>query len=402
MKKLMVFSAAWLLAAASAASADTVTVATVSQLVDAVAQANGTGGNRTILVQDGTYTLGAGLWVNVPNVTIAGQSGNRQNVIIQGDAMSSTAAVGSVITVNGAHFELRDLTLQKCRWHLLQINGQANADYPRVINCIFRDSYEQMLKVTVDLNNTGVAADNGLVEGCLFEYTAGVGPQYYIGGVDAHSSRNWIVRGNTFRNIISPSGAVAEHAVHFWSNSADNIVERNLIIDCDRGIGFGLDGRPNSGGIIRNNMIYHAAGKGRFADVGIALWESPGTQVYNNTIFFEHGYPWSIEYRYPSTSGVLVVNNLSNRPVASRNGGTGTVAGNIAAAAADWFVNAAAGDLHLAAAASPAIDAGQAVAGLTDDYDGGARPAGAGVDVGADEYGASGVPGPPQHLRVVE
>jgi hypothetical protein len=44
-------------------------------------------------------------------------------------------------------------------------------------------------------------------------------------------------------------------------------------------------------------------------------------------------------------------------------------------------------DLRLVAG-SPAIDAGAAVAGLTEDFEGDARPPGAGVDVGADEYTA--------------
>lgn len=379
----------------------TVTVGTVSELVGAVASANSSGGNRTILLRDGTYTLTDMLYISAPNVTVAGQSGIRENVIIQGDAMSSSARVGNIFTVAASHFQVRDVTLRKCKWHLIQIKGENNADYPVVKNCILRDSYEQMLKVTVDTATPNVTSDNGLVENCLFEYTVGIGPQYYIGGIDAHSAKNWVVRNNTFRYIVSPSGSVAEFAVHFWNNSVNNLVERNLIVDCDRGIGFGMDGRGNTGGIIRNNMIYHSANKGQFADVAIALVESPDTQVYNNTVFMENSFPWAIEYRFSQTRNVLIANNLTNKPIMSRDGGTGTVSKNVTTASGTWFVAPASGDLHLASAVSSLVDMGQVISGLTDDFDAQSRPQGAGIDIGADEFSTAAVLPPPQNLRVV-
>jgi hypothetical protein len=376
-----------LVASAGPTLAETVTVGTVSELQNAVATANSVGGSTTILVQDGTYTLSDTLYVDVPNVTIAGQSGDRTKVVIQGDAMSSSANVGNVIRVAASNFQLRDVTLQKSRWHLIQIAGESNADSPIIKNCILRDAYEQILKVSQDSAIPNVTSDNGLVENCLFEYTAGVGPQYYIGGIDAHGAGNWIVRNNIFRSIISPSDFVAEYAIHFWDHPAsNNIVEKNLIVNCDRGIGFGLHGRGNTGGIIRNNMIYHAANTGAFADVAIALADSPHTQVYNNTVFMEHDFPWAIEYRFPSTTEVLIANNLTNLPILSRDDAAATVTNNVTSASESWLLSPSSGDLHLAFAVSSVVDAGLAISGLTDDYDGQNRPQGVGVDIGADEY----------------
>lgn len=384
----------------AAAQQTTINVSSASQLHSAVNTANSAGGNRKIVLADGTYTLSDTLYINAPNVTITSQSGARDKVIIQGDAMSSSARVKNLVRAAASNFEISNVTLQKSGWHLLQIVGETNADNAVVRNVVFRDAWEQMLKVTIDQNNYSVTADNGIVEDSLFEYTAGIGPQYYIGGIDVHGGKNWVVRGNTFRYIVSPSQTVAEFAIHFWNQSADALVERNVIVDCDRGIGFGMDGRGNQRGIIRNNMIYHRSSLGSFADVAIYLDQSPGTQIYNNTIFTEHSYPRSIEYRFAETSGVLIVNNLANRPIGARDGASGTVQSNYVNATRSMFVDATSGNLRLAAANSNVVDAGRTVSGLTDDIDGSARPAGSGIDIGAHEWGASRRPSAPTNLTV--
>jgi Right handed beta helix region len=378
-----------------------VVVGSAAELQSAVADANSAGGNRRILLKDGTYTLSNTLYVNVPYVTIAGQSGARDKVVIQGDAMSATATVQNVIRAAGSNFELTDVTLQKSGWHLVQVVGETGANNAVIHNCILRDAYQQMVKVTYDPANPSVVANNGLIENCLFEYTAGIGPNYYIGGVDAHGARNWVVRGNTFRHIASPAGSVAEFAVHFWNGATDNIVERNLIVDCDRGIGMGLDGTdkaPALRGIIRNNVVYHSANSDPFADVGIALSDSIDTQVYNNTVFLENSITWALEYRFAITTGAQFTNNLSNKPILARDGATGTLTANVVNAAASWFVNVGTGDLHLASAVSSVVGKGVAVAGLTDDYDGQSRTGA--IDIGADQFKSVVTPLPPSNLTV--
>jgi hypothetical protein len=377
-----------------------VTVRTTAELMNAISSANGAGGNRTILVADGTYTLTDTLYINAPNITLQGQSAKRESVIIQGDAMSSSARIGNIIRVAASNFRLEGVTLQRAGWHTIQIVGNENADAPIIRNCILRDAYQQLVKVTNDPARPTVFSDNGVVENCLFEYTAGIGPQYYIGGIDAHASRNWTVRNNVFRNIASPNTSVAEFAVHFWDLSANNLVERNLIVDCDRGIGFGMSGKINEGGIIRNNMIYHSANGDPFADAAIALADSPNTQVYNNTIFQEHNFQWALEYRFSVTKGVLIANNLTNKPVMARDGAAATTANNVTNATASMFTQVSSGNLHLARSIAGVVDAGQAVSGLTNDFDGDSRTT-SGIDIGADEFSGAQpvVPSPPTDVR---
>lgn len=400
--KLLLLSAMAMFASASYA-ATTVSVSTSSELANAVQQANSQGGDFAIMLQDGTYTLTDTLYINADKVALEGASGNRNSVTIQGDAMSAGAQVGNLIRVAASDFSLRHITLRRSGYHLVQIAGETNADNPVFQDCVFQDAYEQMLKVSIDENAPSVTSDNGVVENCLFEYTAGIAPQYYVGGIDAHGAKNWVIRGNTFKSIISPSVSVAEFAVHFWNGSANNLVERNSIIDCDRGIGFGLEGRGNSGGIIRNNMIYSSASNaGQFADAGIVLTDSSGTDVLNNSVFIEHGFPWAIEYRFATSNGIEVRNNLTNKAIQSRDGGSAALSDNITNASSNWFQDIDSGDLHLSSGALPPINSGQALSGLTDDFDGEARPQSGSIDVGADEYSdtVSITPSPPTDLRV--
>ncbi len=363
------------------AAPDSITVGTATELTDAVAAAN-SGGPRTILLEDGVYTLSEMLWVSADGVLVRSISGNRNAVIIEGQGM--TGGVSHIFNVPGSHFTASDMTLRKVANHAIQIHGNADSDAPVLKNLRIQDTFEQMIKVSYESGNPA-GSDNGIMENCLLEYTAGIGPQWYIGGIDVHQGRNWIIRNNIFQNIRSPGGDVAEHAIHFWSDSEGTLAERNLIINCDRGIGYGLGSRGHTGGIIRNNMIFHDSTEG-FADVGIAVETCPDVQIYNNTIFMENSYPNAIEYRFTDTTGVFIANNLTNRAITARDGATGTLTHNITTALAAWFESPAGGNLHLSSPVPDVVDSGITINGLIDDYDGHSRPAGAGIDIGADEY----------------
>ncbi|MCP4433027.1 MAG: hypothetical protein GY806_18800, partial [Gammaproteobacteria bacterium] len=160
------------------------------------------------------------------------------------------------------------------------------------------------------------------------------------------------------------------------------VVERNKIIDCDRGIGFGLGNNGHIGGIIRNNMVYTTR------DVGIGLESSSNTKVYNNTVYSTNYFD-SIEYRWPATTGVEITNNLTNLPVENRDGASASVQNNIITAQSSWFVDVTSGDLHLSSPIPNVIDQGFTLAEVTDDIDKESRPNGNGYDIGADEYGGS-------------
>jgi hypothetical protein len=364
--------------------ADAVVVSTAGELVNAINNANA-GGDKLIECENGTYQLSDLLHIIADSIIIRSLSGNRDSVTMQGQGMSG--GVSHIFLVQGSDFSAQDMTIGWVAKHGIQIQGEQNADRPHITNVRFVDTYEQMLKVSAGGTQY---CDSGIVENCLFEYTAGIGPQYYIGGVDCHRSRYWIVRSSIFKYIRSPSGSIAEHAIHFWNNSENTLTECNWIINCDRGIGFGLGSSQHIGGIIRNNMIYYDTTEG-FADVGIAIETCPDCQIYNNTIYHEHSYSNAIEYRFAATTNAYIANNLTNRNIQARDGATGTDTSNITSAQSGWFINVPGGDLHLDFAVPIVVDAGIAITGLTHDFDGDPRPHGPGYDIGADEFTETGI-----------
>jgi len=268
------------------------------------------------------------------------------------------------------------------------------------------DGGEQQVKVNGNGTTPRRFADDGRLECSLVELTAAGrghveslgGTSCYTGGIDAHQARGWIVRDNTFRGIYCPGGPLAEHAVHFWSGSRDTLVERNVIVDCARGIGFGLTETGTSreypdnpapglyvghfGGLIRNNFV--AASIAEF-DTGIELDQARGTKVFHNTVFHPTAAFSSLDYRFANTQ-VEVRNNVLVR-VTRRNDAQGTVADNLLDAKAALFRAPATGDLRLVAGAAAAIDRAAALADHGLDIDGKAHSVGP-PDLGAHEYGA--------------
>ena len=313
---------------APARAAAEIRVNNLQALHAAVRQVNETRTPATIVLADGTYRLRDTLGFTVPGVTLRSAGGDPRKVIIEGDRMAEDASIGNLVWIAASDFTLSGITLRRAGRHLVQVAGEYDTDRVVFENCILQDAWQQLFKVSRDTARPHVFADDGRIEGCEFGYSAGIAPQYYVGGIDAHGARNWLVRNNLFRDIASPSREIAQYAVHFWSDSADNVIEQNIIIDCDRGIGFGLRGRPHSGGIIRNNLIVHTDNGDPFADTGIALIDATGATVRGNQIYFAHDYPWSIEHRALGTRGAVIEDNVSNRPIQPVSGGDARLAGN--------------------------------------------------------------------------
>jgi hypothetical protein len=126
--------------------------------------------------------------------------------VINGRGMRKTKGVNNLIRVSGKHFILDGITLQQAGNHLVQISGEQDAGFPTLRNCVLRDGFKQILKVSYN-RKTKVSSDNDVIDNCKFVCTAGIGPQYYIGSIDVHGGHNWVVRRSAFRGIASPSSS---------------------------------------------------------------------------------------------------------------------------------------------------------------------------------------------------
>jgi hypothetical protein len=385
-----------------------INVGTVAQLQRAVRSASP---GTTILVADGTYNLNGIVMVfNVPDVTLRSAAGDRAVVVLDGGYESR-----EIVQINASHVTVADVTLRHAIKHPIHVMSTARGDTvkTRIYNVQVIDPGEQAIKI--NSASPGHYADSGEITCSRIELTdAGrtrIRNNCYTGGIDAHKAKGWLVRDNVIEGFWCPEG-LSEHAIHFWDGSRDTVVERNVLRNNARGIGFGMmdkggtrkytdDPCPGEmgyvdhfGGTIRNNFIFTGS-KDLFAakdgaDCGICLWQSCQAQVLHNTVYSTdpvHTFS-SIEWRFANTRADIK-NNLVNIVMKEREGASANVSGNVTDARAAWFVDAKLGDLHLAETATPVIDRAVPRAGVTDDIDGACRPVGPAADVGAHEYGSA-------------
>jgi len=371
-----------------------VTVSNITELEEALDQAYNDNGDMTITVMAGTYLLSSNLRAisaNMSNLSIIGATGNADDVVIIGQGWDDPS-VTHIFNVAADFFTVANMTIGEVYYHPIQVHSNPNdADDFLAQNVRFVDAKEQLLKVS---GGGDLFADRGKIICCEFEFTAGIAYQYYTGGVDAHRSIDWIVEQCTFKGIRSPDATLAEHAIHFWKECQGTIVKANHIIDCDRGIGFGLGDSPANGhigGLIKNNFVHTSR------DVGIGLEHAPDANVYNNTVITDN-YPRSIEYRFVATTNVHIANNITNGEISDRSSGsTGLLETNYETTDLSIFTDAALYDYHLASDITGIVDAGTDLAEVVMDYDCETRNIGT-YDIGADEFFAGA---PDLHPEIV-
>jgi hypothetical protein len=229
-----------------APSGRTVSVENANQLDYALKQAQP---GDTIMVADGHYRVTSMLRIGVDDLTLRGASGDRDAVVLDGADLNFGELIG---LSNCSGVTIADLTLQNVRWNALKINSDQGDGVHRltVHNCAFRNIWQRAIK-SVQIREPQQAPSDVIIRYCRFsndrpkeledDLTDKPGASFdgnYVGGIDIMYARNWTIADNFFSSIRGRTGRGVA-AIFLWVDSRDSLIERNIIVDCDRGIELG-------------------------------------------------------------------------------------------------------------------------------------------------------------------
>lgn len=366
---------------------EVIRVTTAEELLAAVDRL-GPGG--TILLADGHYRLPRVVVLQGKNdIAIRSAAGDPAKVLLSGKGWDSAARNDDILHIG--HCEgvtIADLTFTDCRSYGIKVEAENAPKDIHIYNCRFQNIGVRAIKGSAG-QDPNVRAVKGSVRYCRFENTKVPPADWlyggdYIAAIDMMALDNWTFSDNVFRNIKGRNGG-GRAAIFIWVRSRGVTVQRNLIIDCDRGIAFGNPGQATANragerlvyvadGIIRNNFIVGGP------DCGIELWFADRIKVYNNTIWRPQR-NWSRGIRVGTgTSHTEIANNLVHGEI-RLEGGEAQLRQNLTGRLDSYFVDPASGNLALTSAATEAIGQGVSLPEVADDIRG--RPRSGRIDLGA-------------------
>ena len=298
-------------------------------------------------------------------------------------APQSTSGIGHCEGVTVAHLSFAD-----CRSYGIKVEAEKAPKEIQIYDCRFRDIGVRAIKGSAG-QDPNTRAVKGSVRYCQFENTKVPPADWLFGGdyiaaIDMMALEDWHFSDNLFRNIRGRNSG-GRAAIFLWVRSRRVVVERNLILNCDRGVAFGNPGQSTANlagerlvyvadGIIRNNFI--AGGP----DCGIELWYADRIKVLHNTIWRPEQ-NWRRGIRVGTgTAHTELVNNLVHGEIIFE-GGEAQMCHNLTGHLEGCFVSPASGNLALTREANGAIDQGVPDPEATEDISG--RPRVGRPDLGA-------------------
>ncbi len=362
-------------------------VSTVDELLAAVEEVPSGG---SILVEDGDYRLPRPMVLSEKRgIAMRGASGDPAKVTLRGRGWDSGLRNDDILHLGRCDgVTVADLTFADCRSYGIKVEAEQGPREIHIRNCRFQDIGVRAIKGSAG-QDPEVRAVRGSVRFCVFENTRVPPADWLFGGdyiaaIDMMALEDWTFSDNVFRNIRGRTGG-GRAAIFIWVRSRRVLVERNLILDCDRGVAFGNPGQSTANlegerlvyaadSVIRNNFI--AGGP----DCGIELWHADGIRVIHNTIWRPET-NWHRGIRVGTgTTRTEIVNNLVHGEI-RLEGGTARLSHNLTGRLEGYFSDPTSGDLGLTGAATGAVDQGETGLGVTHDIRG--QPRDARPDLGA-------------------
>jgi hypothetical protein len=362
-------------------------VATADELLAAVDQV-GPGGS--ILLADGHYKLPRAIVLDGKrNVSIRSASGDPAKVLLTGQGWDSRVQGDDLLHIARSEgITIACLTFADCRSYGIKVEAENAPRNIHIYNCRFRDIGVRAIKGSAG-QDPNVRAVKGSVRHCCFENTKVPPADWLFGGdyiaaIDMMALEDWTFSDNVFRNIKGRNGG-GRAAIFIWVRCRQVVVERNLIVNCDRGVALGNPGQSTANvagerpvyvadSVIRNNFI--AGGP----DCGIELWYADRIKVLHNTIWRPEQ-NWSRGIRLGTgTTRAELVNNLVHGEIRFE-GGEAELSHNLTGRLEGYFTDPVSGNLALTPQATRAIDQGVPRPEAAEDIRG--RPRRGAPDLGA-------------------
>ncbi|MGQ9463014.1 MAG: GDSL-type esterase/lipase family protein [Candidatus Fervidibacter sp.] len=368
---------------------ETIRVASVDELFEAVQKAKS---GTTILIAGGHYHLPRRLEIRRDKITLRGESGKREKVILDGGRHQ----LGELLAITRcSDVTIADLTIQNVRWNGIKLDTDTGIHRVTVYNCVIRNAWQRGVK------GVRVPPNVPRPTGCKILYCAFINDRpktfeddptdnpktfngNYIGGIDVMFAQGWVISDNVFVGI---QGRTREGrgAIFLWHDSRDCVIERNIVIDCDVGSALGNSWKPPdidvhcTRVVVRNNFIVRCPESGIVADY------TKDCLVAHNTIHDPTNKLGRLIRLVHENEGLRVVNNLLSGPP-TKNESTSRMLLLNNLVVPDYsaaFVDALRGNLRLRPNAVKAIDRAEPLSEVKDDID--KRPRGQKPDIGAHE-----------------
>jgi len=340
----------------------------------------------TILVADGHYMMPRYFALKTDDVTLRGESGDRDRVVLDGAESRHGELVG-ITACSGV--TIADLTIQNIKWNGFKLNSNRNVQRATIYNCVIHNIWQRGIKgvAVPEKNREEVRPKDCRVQYCLFyndrakryeddpaDRPGRFGGDY-IGGMDIMYATNWTISDNVFIGIQGRTRS-ARGAIFLWHDSRDCVVERNIIIDCDSGICLGNSHRKFDGQIhavrctIRNNFVTRTPEQGILADY------TRDCTIVHNTIHHPDNRLKRLIRIVHDNDGLVVANNLLSGPDMRRElvAGKINVFGNVTRVMTAAFVDATRGNLRLRSVAGELPRASARLPSVARDVIGQARP----------------------------